>query len=151
MGCHDLSANGKSQSGAGTLGRVEGAKDTFAVFPLDSGTAIEITDLEIADGAVFLPIEGYNPYAKYCFVTTAYNEFGESDPSNEACNSSFQPTIQGDLNSDGAVDLQDAIVAIQIQSNMQAIFVQRDADVNGDGFIGAAEAIYLLQKVGEIR
>jgi hypothetical protein len=119
--------------------------------PLDSGTAIELTELEISDGAVYLHIENYNPYAKYCFVTTAYNGAGESDPSNEACNTSFQPTIKGDLNSDGEVNLEDAIIVLKIQSNFQSIFVQRDADVNGDGFIRGEEAIYILQKVGAIR
>lgn len=121
------------------------------ILPLDSGTAVELTDLEIFDGAVYLHIENYNPYAKYCFVTTAYNDAGESDPSNEACNSEFQPTIKGDLNSDGEINLEDAIIALKIQSNFRSIYVQRDADVNGDGFIRAEEAIYILQKVGSIR
>jgi hypothetical protein len=57
----------------------------------------------------------------------------------------------GDLNGDGTIDLQDAILALQILSSAPLTQIYKEADINGDGTIGIPEAIYILQKVGEIR
>jgi hypothetical protein len=65
------------------------------------------------------------------------------------------PTIsdpQGDLNANCAVNLQDAIIALQIQSAVPpSDTIDLSADVNGDGKIGQAEVVYVLQKVAGIR
>jgi hypothetical protein len=58
---------------------------------------------------------------------------------------------EGDVNGDGIINLQDAILALRILSNFQSIDVQRDADVNGDGSVGIAEVLFILQKVGSQR
>jgi Ca2+-binding EF-hand superfamily protein len=61
-------------------------------------------------------------------------------------------SIQGDVDSDGAVDLADAILALQTIVRMSpAQAVNKGADVDGDGKIGLAEVIYILQKAAAIR
>jgi hypothetical protein len=49
------------------------------------------------------------------------------------------------------VDLADAILALQFMAKMHTPYVHGNADVNGDGLIGMAEAIYILQKVSGLR
>jgi hypothetical protein len=58
---------------------------------------------------------------------------------------------EGDLNEDGVINLQDAIIALKILSNFQPIDVQRASDVNGDGSVGIEEVLFILQKIGAIR
>jgi len=61
--------------------------------------------------------------------------------------------IKGDINGDVDIDLDDAILALQIMAGMdiagQDIIV--GADVNGDERIGIEEVIYILQKVSGLR
>lgn len=57
----------------------------------------------------------------------------------------------GDVNGDGQIDLQDAIMALQILSNSSVSGVQLGADTNNDQAIGAPEAIFILQKMGSLR
>ena len=62
---------------------------------------------------------------------------------------SFYP---GDVNGDASVDLQDAILSIQIAAGIipaSPIYLQ--ADVNADGKIGLEEAFYALQTAAELR
>ena len=59
---------------------------------------------------------------------------------------------QGDLNADCAVDLLDAIMALQIQSSaLPETTIAQSNEVNGDGKIGMEEVIYTLQKVSGLR
>jgi Fe-S cluster biogenesis protein NfuA len=61
-------------------------------------------------------------------------------------------SVKGDVNSDGAVNLTDAILAFQtIAAMTPAQAVNKGADVDGDGKIGLAEVIYILQKAVAIR
>jgi len=65
-------------------------------------------------------------------------------------------TNRADLNRDGYVDLKDAILALQIISDINPSAIRPDyatshADVNGDARVGLQEAIYILQKVSAIR
>ena len=64
--------------------------------------------------------------------------------------------IKGDLDGLNGVTLADAILALKIISGqspagIRANYVNSGADVNGDGKIGMAEAIYILQKAAGIR
>jgi hypothetical protein len=72
---------------------------------------------------------------------------GESDPSDGA---SFPaaPSVEGDVNEDGFVDLTDAILCLQTVCGIEtADMVSAAADVNSDGKIGVVEAIYVLRSV----
>ncbi len=60
--------------------------------------------------------------------------------------------VPGDVNHDGAVDLADVVLTLQMLASIvpaQPVF--KDADVNGDDKIGLPEAIYILQKAVGIR
>ncbi len=60
--------------------------------------------------------------------------------------------IRGDINNSGSVDLTDAMLAFKVLLSLepdQAVHLA--ADENGDGKIGLAEAIYILQKVSGSR
>ena len=61
-------------------------------------------------------------------------------------------SIKGDVNSDGAVNLADAIMALQVISRMiTAQTVNKVADVNGDDKIGMAEVLYIMQNIAGMR
>jgi len=49
------------------------------------------------------------------------------------------------------IDLRDAIIALQILSNLSPAEVHVAADVDGGVVIGAQEAVFILQKVGLLR
>lgn len=51
----------------------------------------------------------------------------------------------GDVNGDGKVDIEDAILALQILAGIESETVYSDADVDVDGKIGIAELIFILQ------
>ncbi|MDM8553386.1 FG-GAP-like repeat-containing protein [Desulfococcaceae bacterium HSG7] len=63
----------------------------------------------------------------------------------------------GDINGDGNVDLQDAIIVLHVLSGyddaglIRPGYVASGADVNGDGRIGMEELLYILQKEAELR
>ncbi len=63
----------------------------------------------------------------------------------------IRPPISGDVNGDGAVNLADAILALQAAVNMHQSYVHANADVNGDGVIGIQEVIYVLQRLSGLR
>jgi len=57
----------------------------------------------------------------------------------------------GDVNGDLTVDLKDAILSLQTMVRQATASVYRQADVNGDGQIGLAEVIYVMQKTAQLR
>jgi len=59
------------------------------------------------------------------------------------------PISGGDIDGNGSVELRDAILALQVVSGLASPDVVPAADVNDDGRIGLAEAIYILRSVGE--
>jgi len=59
--------------------------------------------------------------------------------------------IAGDVNGSGVVDLADGILALKVLARMNPGGVQPFSDANNDGRIGLHEAVYILQKVAEIR
>jgi hypothetical protein len=59
--------------------------------------------------------------------------------------------IPGDVNGDGKVSLDDAMLVLRILAGIPVGYVNLNADVNGDGKIGLEELGYILQKVAELR
>jgi hypothetical protein len=60
--------------------------------------------------------------------------------------------LKGDIDGNGFVTLADAILALQVMSGITPSQpTNLYADVNGDGRIGMAEVIYVLQKAAEAR
>jgi len=59
--------------------------------------------------------------------------------------------VKGDINGDGNVNLKDAILCLQVISDITpSQNVYQAADVNGDGKIGLSEAIFIMRRVGEL-
>jgi hypothetical protein len=60
----------------------------------------------------------------------------------------------GDINGDRAVDLKDALLAFRV-INRKALpeglspYGEKGVDVNGDGKVGLAEAVYILKALSE--
>lgn len=66
------------------------------------------------------------------------------------------PAQKGDFNNDGAANLADAILGLQLQAGMKSVGIRRDyvpaaVDVNGDDKLGLAEIIFILQKAAGMR
>jgi len=59
--------------------------------------------------------------------------------------------IPGDVNGDGKVSLDDAMLVLRILAGLPVGNVNLNADVNGDGKIGLEELGFILQKVAELR
>jgi len=58
---------------------------------------------------------------------------------------------RADLNHNGKVNLEDAILALRIMSGITVENIYTDADVNNDQRIGMPEAVYALQKTAKLR
>jgi len=59
---------------------------------------------------------------------------------------------RGDVDGNGSVTLEDVILVLQICSGIPVEPpIHKDADVNGDSKIGLEEAVYILQKLSELR
>ena len=64
----------------------------------------------------------------------------------------YRIALPGDVNLSNKVDIADAILAMQLLSRMTpAGTVSRKADADGDGKIGLAEVLYVLQKAAGLR
>jgi hypothetical protein len=94
------------------------------------------------------------PNASYTFYVRAKDEDQNVDisPASQSFTVNYTYADHGDVNRDGKVDLLDAILAIRICIGMTpAEEVNTDTDVDGDGKIGMAEVIYILQKAAGLR
>ena len=56
----------------------------------------------------------------------------------------------GDVNGDGAVNLEDVVMTLQIATGQTVESIYLEADANGDSRIGVAEAIMILRKLGDL-
>ena len=66
-------------------------------------------------------------------------------------NVSYTGELKGDINGDGAVDLTDAVIALQVITRMSPQSVNKQADINSDGKIGLEEVICILQVISGTR
>ena len=56
------------------------------------------------------------------------------------------------MSGNGEVDLEDAIIALQILSMISPQKnIHLDADLNDDGKLGMEEIVYIVQKIAELR
>lgn len=62
------------------------------------------------------------------------------------------PTVKsGDMNGDGNLNLNDAILGLKVICGMNPAGIKLGADVNKDGKIGLQDIVFVLQKVSGIR
>lgn len=59
--------------------------------------------------------------------------------------------IPGDINSDGLVDLTDAILVMRILTGDPGVILPVDADINYDNRIGMVELLFVMQKITGLR
>ena len=59
-------------------------------------------------------------------------------------------SIVGDINGDGGIDLKDIISALQVMTGQTPDSIVKEADTDGDGRIGIAEAIMIFRKIGDL-
>lgn len=63
--------------------------------------------------------------------------------------------VPGDLTGNKNVELDDAILGLQVLSGLNpyisAVYLPVCTDVNSDGRIGLAEVVYILQKVSGLK
>ena len=75
----------------------------------------------------------------------------------DATGTMWEIVCKGNLNGDDQLDLADVMIAIKAMAGMdstdllRADYATSGADVNGDGRVGAAEVLYLLQKIAVAR
>ncbi len=100
--------------------------------------------LKVEAGTVNLSVdaEGYNSVILQDVVVEAGQE--------TMVNVSMALAIAGDVDNDLSVDMADAILVLKAVSGIPAT-IHKDADVNGDGRIGLAEVLYILQKIAGTR
>ena len=85
---------------------------------------------------------------------------GQSSPQGNAGSGNFKidagfwytllVSIVGDVNGDGAVNLKDVIVTLQVMTGQTVEHIYLEADADGDGRIGVAEAIIILRRLGDL-
>jgi len=63
----------------------------------------------------------------------------------------FSVCVPGDVSGDNEVQLDDAILCLQVLAGLNPEGVYFCADVNGDGAIGLSEAMYALQRTADLR
>jgi hypothetical protein len=86
-----------------------------------------------------------NPSYVNAFVNT------EGNSANKALfRFTLQPPLMGDVSGNGEVNLEDAILALQVVSGLTPTVVLT-GDVNADNRIGLPEAIYILQEISGLR
>jgi len=85
------------------------------------------------------------------FDDSAFDLDGDGITNMEEYLNDTDPSVMpGDINQDKQIDLTDAILALQIASGIDLdTLMNKAADVDGDGKIGLAEAVYVLQFVAE--
>jgi len=108
--------------------------------PLDSGKKFSSPIKNLPSGTYYLRSYAHND------AGTAYGEeitFTITAP---------PPIMAGDVNGNGAIDLEDAIIVLRILSGINVTEpIKLEADVNRDGRIGIEELLYILQHVSELR
>lgn len=111
----------------------------FDLFQETTGTSIQITET-LSAGA----------YTWTVFAMGSNNAETVTDAWSFSVE--VEGVLPGDLDSNTTVDLADAILALQVASDISnGSMVNINSDVNGDGKIGLAETIYILQKVAGLR
>jgi len=58
---------------------------------------------------------------------------------------------KGDVDGSCSIDLADIITSLQLLAGFEPANIKPESDINGNGKIGLEEAVYILQKVSEMR
>lgn len=111
------------------------------------------TQLPIDSGKTFSsPIKNLPP-GTYYLRSYAHNDAGTAYGEEITFTITAPPAIiAGDVNGNGTVELEDAIIVLRILSGISITQpIKLEADVNRDGRIGIEELAYILQHLAELR
>jgi hypothetical protein len=98
-----------------------------------------LNPVDASDKNLDLDNDGYSNFIEYIWGTNP------NDPNSK-------PGRKGDINGDGIVSLEDAILGLRItMGSGSGQTISKYADVNGDGKLGLPEVLYVLQRIGQIR
>jgi len=117
--------------------------------PLYQGLKFTGTIKNIPPGKWYLRAYAHNENPDSDAAQTASLSYGEDISFTIACTP--ETCIPGDVNGDGRVSLDDAMLVLRILDGIPVGNVNLNADMNGDGKIGLEELGYILQKVAELR
>jgi hypothetical protein len=90
---------------------------------------------------------GLTPDTTYYARAYAYNTSGTGYGKEVG----FKTLLAGDIDSNGIVELKDAVIILQILAGINQKPVNIRADVNNDGKIDLRDAVYVIQKVTGIK
>ncbi len=121
-----------------------------------SGTALDGAQLNatanVTGTFVYSPAAGTTPAPGTRVLSVTFTPTDTAAYTTSTKTVNLMVLVKGDVNGDGIVDLQDAIVVLQVLSASSSLPASiTPADVNGDGRIGLADAIFILQKVAGMR
>jgi len=117
--------------------------------PLYQGMKFTATVKNIPPGKWYLRSYAHNENPDSDAAQTASLSYGEDISFTIACTP--ETCIPGDVNGDGKISLDDAMLVLRILAGIPVGNVNLNADVNGDGKIGLEELGFILQKVAEVR
>ena len=117
--------------------------------PLYEGMKFTGTVKNIPPGKWYLRTYAHNSNPDSDAAQTASLGYGEEISFTVACTP--ETCIPGDVNGDGKVSLDDAMLVLRILAGIPVGNINLNADVNGDGKIGLEELGYILQKVAGLR
>jgi hypothetical protein len=115
----------------------------------DHGTYYAVTG---DSGGYAIPIEAAGTYVVTFFgPSLSVDAMKTADVGDESILLDLELLQKGDINGNGNVDLDDAILALQVilglnPSGVHPDYLSSGADVNGDGKIGWEEVSYILQR-----
>jgi len=110
------------------------------------------SDWNLTTTSVSYDEDPLTPGAQYLYQVVVEDMYGNSS----FVDGSFTYVALGNVNGDTSVNLTDAILALKVIAGMDPEGIRSDyatsgVDVNGDGKIGMAEVIYILQHVAGLR
>jgi len=117
--------------------------------PVYQGMKFTATVKNIPPGKWYLRAYAHNTNPDADAAQTASLGYGADISFTIACTP--ETCIPGDVNGDGKVSLDDAMLVLRILAGIPVGNINLNADVNGDGKIGLEELGYILQKVAELR
>lgn len=159
---HDANA-----AGAGTEYDLEIATPTAPNVGIIEGIVLSSRDMSRLAGAIVLAGNAsaitqsdgafrlVTAAGSFTIQTTAANALPQSQPVTVTAGAVTQTSLalsalltKGDVNQDGRLDFKDAILALRLAVNLPPLAtVASSADSNGDGRVGMADLLYILQQL----
>lgn len=115
-----------------------------------SGNSDLIVSIVNRVATITIPYKNWYGAETIVFTATDPDNFFDSD--DVVISVPQMVILAGDIDNSGAVDLKDAILALQVNTKMSiSSDIYSGADINGDKKIGIEEGIYALQIIAGIR